>query len=192
MISFRTKSEAGTSIAILGALGVLVLTGLFMLFVPSPTTEGIAAGKIRSQRELDDRVDKLKEDKKLTTAKIATQVWSEPIAEIGPIALESITAFAQTQKLKLLGFRPQKTVDVNGLTQLPFLISVEGAYPNIMKFVRQLEASDLRMGTSLVQVSATDANSDLVNATVGVVAYKIISTAKPATQGNTNATKKEN
>lgn len=192
MISFRTKSETGTSIAILGALGVLVLTGLFMLFVPAPTTEGIAAGKIRSQRELDERVDKLKADKKLTSAKIASQVWTEPIAEIGPTALESITAFARTQKLTLLGFRPQKTLDVNGLTQLPFLISVEGPYPNIMKFVRQLEASDLRMGTSLVQVSANDPNSDLVNATIGVVAYKLISTAKTVAKGNTNATQKEN
>ena len=192
MISFRTKSEAGTSIAILSALGVLVLTGLLMLFVRPPTTEGIAAGKIRSQRELDERVDKLKADKKLTTAKIASQVWSEPIAEIGPTALESITAFARTEKLTLLGFRPQKAVEVNGLTQLPFLISVEGPYPNIMKFVRQLEASDLRMGTSLVQVSANDPNSDLVNATIGVVAYKLISTSKPVTKGNTNATKKEN
>lgn len=192
MISFRTKAETGASVAILVAIGVLVVTALYMVFVPEPTVAGIVAGKARSQTELDDRLEKLKKDKVQTTAKIASQVWAQPIEEIGPTALQSITAFAQTQRLKLLGFRPQKTVDVNGLTQLPFLISVEGAYPNIIKFVRQLEASDLKMGTSLVQVSATDPNSDLVNATVGVVAYRLISTAKPAPKGNTNATKKEN
>ncbi len=191
MLSFRTKAETGASVAILLALLILVVTGLFMLLVPKPTVAASAASKARSQRDLEERVRKLEENKALTTATIVTQVWAEPVEEIGPKALESITAYARTQKLKLMAFRPQKTVDVDGLVQLPFLISVEGSYPNIMKFVRQLEASNLRMGTSLVQVSSTDPNSDLVSATVGVVAYKSVSSI-PVTKGNTNATKKEN
>lgn len=191
MLSFRTRAEMAASVAILIALAILVGTGLFMLFVPKPTVAASTASKVRSQRELDERIRKLEENKTLTAATVVSQVWGEPVEEIGPKALESITAYARTQKLKLMAFRPQKTVEVDGLIQLPFLISVEGSYPNIIRFVRQLESGNLKMGTSLVQVSSTDPNSDLVSASIGIVAYKSVSSIAVA-KGNTNATKKEN
>ncbi len=193
MISFKSKADTGASIAILSAVLVLAGTGLFMLFLKPPDTEGVVAGKTRSRNDLEKQVDRLESDKKKLNTQISGQVWTEPLEEIGPTALKSITTFAQSQSLKLMGFRPQKTVEVNGLTQVPFIISVEGTYPNVVKFTRQLEASSLKMGTNLVQVSATDPNSDLVSATIGVVAYRLISTAKPVVaKNNTNATKKEN
>jgi Tfp pilus assembly protein PilO len=191
VISFRTKAEAGTSIAILLALLTLVVTGIVMVFVPEPNAAGLAAGKIRSQRELEDRITNLKKDQTKAKEKIAKQVWALPIQEVGPKALESITAYAQKEKLKLVAFRPQKTAEVNGLTQLPFVISIEGPYPGIMKFLKDLDQPDLKLGTNLVQVSSSDPNTDLVSATVGVVAYKQLET-KTATQEKPNAAKKEN
>ena len=50
---------------------------------------------------------------------------------------------------------------------------------------------DLKLGTNLVQVSSSDPNTDLVSATVGVVAYKQLE-VKTKTQEKPNAAKKEN
>ncbi|MBC8065800.1 MAG: type 4a pilus biogenesis protein PilO [Chlorobia bacterium] len=191
MISFRTKSDTGVSVAIIIAITVLVVTGLVMLFVPAPTTAGIASGKIRSQKELDERLAKLEKDKRDAKAMIVSQVWKVPIAEVGPKALAFITSFAQRQNVKLLAFRPQKIVEVNGLNQLPFLITIEGPYPGVMKFVKDLEAPALKVGTSLVQVTGSDPSTDTVSATVGIVAYKQLE-IKSASKGKTNASKKEN
>lgn len=190
MISFRTKADTGTSVAILAAIAVLLVTGIMML-VPKPSTAGLAAGKIRSQRDLEKRIADLEKDKTAAKAKIASLVWSLPLEEVGPKALESITAFAQKQKLKLIAFRPQKAVEVNGMNQLPFVISIEGPYPGIMRFLRDLDQPDLKLGTNLVQVSSSDPNTDLVSATVGVVAYKQLE-VKTKSQEKPNAAKKEN
>ncbi len=190
MINFRTRSDAGTSIAILIALLVLVITGLVMLFVPPPTTEGTSAGKIRSQKELTERLDKLKSDGAALKTKVDSLVWNEPIEEVGPKALETITKSAQSQRLKLLAFRPQKVQEVNNLTQLPFTISIEGPYPGVMSFIREMAKPEHKLGTSMVQLSGNDPNSDLISATIGVVAYKKLETKKPPVKSN--ATKKEN
>jgi Tfp pilus assembly protein PilO len=190
VISFRTKSDTATSVAILVSLAILVVTGLVMLFVPKPTTDGLARGKVRSERELEDRLKKLKADKVKLATQIVTHTWPLKMEEIGPKGLESINAFAGKHRLKLMAFRPQKPLEVNNLTQLPFLISIEGPYPAIMRFVKELENPSLKLGTNLVQISGSDPNSDLVSATIGVVAYKQIEIKKP--QGKTNAAKKEN
>lgn len=190
MISFRTKSDAATSVAILAALTILVGTGIFMIFVPKPTTAGLAAGKSRSEKELIARLNKIEADKKLLVTQVTNHTWPLKTEEVGPKALESITAFAQKHRLKLMAFRPQKPAEVNNLTQLPFVISIEGPYPAIMRFTKELESPALKLGTNLVQISGTDPNSDLVSATIGVVAYKQIEVKKP--QGKTNAAKKEN
>lgn len=190
MISFRTRSESITSIAILVALFVLVATGIVMAFVPKPSVAGVATGKIRSQRELDDRIAKLEAERLASRVSINSLVWTQAVAEVGPKALESVTAFAQRNGLKLIAFRPQKTAEINELTQLPFVISIEGAYPNIMRFVKDLETPSLKLGTGMVQVSTSDPNSDLVAATISVVAYRKLETKKP--QEKPNAAKKEN
>jgi Tfp pilus assembly protein PilO len=189
VISFRTKAETGTSIAILASLVLLVALGLFMLFRPKPNTVGIAAGKIRSQRELDERIAKLEKERTSTQATIDSWTWTEPIAQIGPKALNSITLFAQRNHLKLIAFRPQKTTDVNELTQLPFVISIEGAYPSVMQFVKDLETPTLKLGTGMVQVSTSDPSSDLVAATINVVAYRKLESK--TSQEKPNAAKKK-
>lgn len=190
MISFRTRSDAMSSIAILIALVVLVGTGFVLAFVPKPSTDGTATGKIRSQRELDERLDALTKNRTASRAAIAKLVWQLPTEQIGPKALASITAFAQRNRLKLVAFRPQKAVEVNELQQLPFVISIEGPYPSLMRFVKDLESPELKLGTSLVQISTSDPNSDIVSATIGVVAYRPVSA--PKTSEKPNAAKKEN
>jgi Tfp pilus assembly protein PilO len=190
MISFRNRAEATTSVAIILALVVLVATGAVMAFAKKPTNEGIASGKIRSQRELDERIAKLEAERIAAQLTIDSWVWKEPIADIGPKALASVTNYSQRNRLKLIAFRPQKTVEINELTQVPFVISIEGAYPNILRFVKELETPSLKLGTGMVQVSTSDSNSDLVSATISVVAYR-----KPEakrTPEKPNAAKKEN
>ena len=190
MISFRTRAETTSSIAIIVALVVLAATGAVMAFGNKPTTAGIASGKIRSQRELEDRIGKLEAERKAAKTTIDSWVWTEKVEDVGPKALESITAYAQRNHLKLIAFRPQKAVEVNELTQLPFVIAIEGAYPNIVRFVKDLETPSLKLGTGMIQVSTSDSNSDLVAATISVVAYRKPETKKP--QVKPNAAKKEN
>jgi Tfp pilus assembly protein PilO len=129
-------------------------------------------------------------------AKVGAKVWTLSLQEIGPKALQTVTGFAKEQRLKLTAFRPQKPNDVNGMTQLPFLISIEGSYPSILNFIRQIETSNSKLAPNLVQLSSTDGSSDLVTATIGVMAYTLPAPPEKSspkkTQEKVNATQKEN
>jgi len=189
MISFKSRTDTGITVAILAALVILVGTGVYMLAVPKPTTNGKATGRERTMRKVQDDLESVHKNLEETKATVDAKVWSVPVAQIGPKALESITGIAQKAKLKLVAFRPQKPVSVNGLTQLPFIVSVEGSYVGVMSLVRQIEADDSKIAPNLVQFTSTDGNSDVVSATIGIVAYAQENQKKPTAPGKSTAGK---
>ena len=173
MFSFKTKADTGASVAIIAALVIMVATIAYSLLIPAPSTEGVANGPQRSIREIEDQIKQGDEQLTEKTTYVQSKIWDVPLDDIGPKALQSVTKFAQEAKIKLVAFRPQKPTDVNGLTQLPFLISLEGGYPGVMQFLRKLEAGNVKLAINSAQIASSDANSDTVTATVGAVVYTI-------------------
>ncbi|MCC7230470.1 MAG: type 4a pilus biogenesis protein PilO [Fimbriimonadaceae bacterium] len=190
MISFRTRAESGASVAIIAAIVVLVLTAAIMVFVKPPTVAGMVAGKAKARDEVQKQINELKANKKKLEGTLAALQWDLPIDQISPKALESITEFARKDHLKLIGFRPQKAVEVNGLNQVPMLIAIEGSFPSLTKFLSDLQDPKLKLGTGTIQIANSDPSTDTVSATIGMVAYRQID-KKPATKVQTNG-KKEN
>jgi Tfp pilus assembly protein PilO len=191
VISFKSRAEIVSSIAILAAIGIVLATAAFMIFVPIPTAKGVASAKIKARNEIEDQIKDLKSKRAVLATSISARLWTLPPDQIGPKALESITEFARREKLTLKAFRPQKANEVNGLMQLPYLIAIEGSYPGLMRFLNDLQTAELKVATSVVQLANTDPNSDLVSATIGVVAYRSLEVAKPEPTKKINA-KKEN
>ena len=67
------------------------------------------------------------------------------------------------------------------MTQLPFLIGVDGSYPNVVAFVKDIETKGTKLALSQVQLSSSDGTTDKVSASIGVVAY--VPSAGGATNG---------
>lgn len=189
MINFKTRTDTGITVAILASLVILVGTGVYMVVVPKATANGKASGRERTRNKVQQDLKEVQENLAKTKATIQAKVWDVPVAQIGPKTLESITGYAQKSKLKVVAFRPQKPISVNGLTQLPFIVSLEGSYVGVMNLVRQIEADDSKIAPSLVQFSSTESNSDVVSATVGLVAYAKENEKKPSPSKKSAATK---
>lgn len=190
MINFKTRTDTAITTAILTSLLILVGTGVYMMVVPKPTSEGKATGRERTYKKVLNDLESVQKNLTETKAAIDAKVWDVPVAQIGPKTLESITSIAQKAKLKVVAFRPQKPVPVNGLTQLPFIVSLEGSYVGVMNLVHEIEAKGSKIAPSLVQFSSTDSNSDLVTATVGIVAYAQENEKKPSTSDKKSAATK--
>ncbi len=186
MISFKSKGDSIASVAILTALLVMVIA-IVLQFLPKPTAASMAKGAETSRNKLQDEVQGMKDRTVEEQAKVDAQLWQYPIDQIGPKALQTVSGFVKTAKLKLVAFRPQKAVEVNGLTQIPFLISVEGGYPGMMELLRQLDKPDAKIATNNVQLTSTDSNSDLVTGTIVAMAY---TQEKPTVKAKTEKTKK--
>jgi Tfp pilus assembly protein PilO len=163
---------------------VIVASALvYMIFVPKPST-------VNLERKTQNQLYAVKKEEKanrLTIAEGKARVdkltWAGGAQQVAAGALSKVTEVAKNHKLKLVAFRPQRDQDANGLGQLPILISLDGAYPDVVAFTRDLETEESKLAINLVQVAAADAATDRVTASVGIVAY--------LNPDNTTVTKKE-
>lgn len=167
---FQTKQEAtATTITVVAAI---ILGGsLVWLLTPIPSRTRINAGRKVQALRLEKEAKNLRDSLAETQAKIDPLLWKGTQEEIGPSALASVTKLAKAHGVRILAFRPQKTIEMGGLNQVPFSISTDGTYPNTMQFVKDLETNHTKLAVSLVQVAASDAATDQVTASITVVAY---------------------
>lgn len=116
-------------------------------------------------------------------ATIDARVWTEEVDAIQTKAMALASKLAQDAKVSLNAFRPQKSSENGGLLVIPFLISLEGPYPNVVRLLESLETPANKIAVNLVQLTSADGASDTVTATVGVLAFKEIAEKKaPPTQ----------
>jgi hypothetical protein len=171
MINLRDRESMGTNALALGSILVLACTLVFMMVVPKPTNQGLA--KERRDREFRVKLDtqNARERVQASQAAITPLVWSVPISQIGPGALEKVTDLVESRRLTLIALRPQRSQQVADLTQVPFLATVEGPFPAALGFVRDLEGASNRMAVSLIQMASQDGDSDRVTLTVGLQTY---------------------
>jgi Tfp pilus assembly protein PilO len=188
MISFRTRDDSVA--AAIAILAILILTGALgvLLFVPNPTEAGITRGRPRMIANLQREVADLKKESAAITMQIEPLLWDASVAQIAPQALASINRLAASHKVQILAFRPQKPIETTGLTLMPFSLTVDGSYPNVMQVVKDLDKSNLKLAVGLVQVGASDGATDHVTGTINIVAYMKTATVKTTPKVATTTT----
>lgn len=165
-------SSSYLSRASLLAVVALVGLGLFDWLMPRPQLQG-AVTKQRSDivvlqrdvRDLRGRVESLRAEKD----KVLWQVGDD---QIGPATLAKVSDVAKKAGVRLTSFRPQRVQEEGDLVRLSFVVAVDGGFPALARFLRDMENSDRRLAVSSVQISAADGATDRVTASVGLIAYR--------------------
>jgi Tfp pilus assembly protein PilO len=161
------------------ALLIVLATGLYVVLTPFPKAPS-AVAKQDSERKIRKEIEDAKSRTKELNAEINRHTWSIPQDEVGPAALAKVASLAKARNLKLTAFRPQKTAVMDGLTQMPFLILVDGPFPSVVQFMKDINRTDTKLAVTVVQMASADEASDRVTATIGAAAYW-----KPKTKGAT-------
>ncbi|CAN5579376.1 hypothetical protein BH11ARM2_BH11ARM2_24290 [soil metagenome] len=153
------------------AVAVLFLTLVAIIMVPKADPKE-AVDKLKRQTSKDRVATAIAEkDSKDAETVINLRAWSGTPGTIAPVARERLRAIAKKDSVSLTSFRPQKQNDNGELSQLPFVATVEGAYPDVVRFVRDAEAPATKLAVNLVQIANLDDTTSRVNATVGFLAY---------------------
>jgi len=176
---------------LLAAMFALVGVLAFDQFVPPPKPAKRTIAQVRTENQTRDEMDKLREELKAAEAVIASRVWTESPDIVGALALDRATNLAKASALNLSAFRPQKPTEEGELVRLPFVMTLEGSFAGVEKFVKNLETDANRLSVTLVQVASADGASDLVNATVGISAFIEKPKAQAAAKKPAAATEKE-
>lgn len=189
-MSIKLTSEQGLTVLTGVAIGALALIAAFDLLMPEPKVQ------MSPQKTAIER-NKLMVGNALTEKELAgltkqtnNLIWLSNAERIGSVSLNKVTSLAAARGLKLLAFRPQRSVQEEDLIRLPYTISIEGPYVGIVGFLKGLESPANKLAMNMVQIASADPNSDRVSATVGVIAFQKIPEAKPIVTPKPKATTK--
>lgn len=154
----------------------------FDLLVPKPSKQQAYAAHLSKKSDIE--IETLQAKRKLEEAQtvLETYTFQGHPETVTPKILEQVSAIARNHNIAIKSFRPQKTDAEEGIARLPFVVLVEGTYPNLVSFVKALDEPSVLLGVNLLQVSAADGETDRVNATLGLVAVTVPTENQPQEQ----------
>jgi Tfp pilus assembly protein PilO len=172
MINFRAKDELGTSVAFVTGLAALVAVSAYALFVPVPSLAGLQKAQKNEQLRIVQDVDRMQDEYVKAQAVVVSRTWTQPQQEIHPAVLNKVSSLARANRVKMTALRPQRAGEAGELQTIPFVLSAEGSYPDVVRFVTAIENPANKLAVNLLQLSSADGESDRVTATVGLVAFR--------------------
>lgn len=171
MINFSERTERLPSGIILASLIVIVLAVAFDLLVPQPSAAILNTSRNNQLKQVRHEIATAKTQSELIREQILPRVWSEGADTVSATVLSQLTTTALNDEVAISAFRPQRTTVLDGITELPFTVQVTGAYPGIHSLMKSLDTPETKVVLRSVQLSASQANSNGVNATIGLTAF---------------------
>ncbi|MBS1724090.1 MAG: type 4a pilus biogenesis protein PilO [Armatimonadetes bacterium] len=173
LFDFKDRDRLPAAIVSLVSVATMTFTLLAMLTVPKPTIKGLDAKQRKDEFKIELETRDSENRLKLAREERMSMVWTDPVSQIGPKALDTISRLANLHKLKLVALRPQRTDTVEEMTEIPMLVTVEGPYLAVSQFLNDLEKPETRLAVTLVQFSSMDGSTDSVSMTAGCTAFAV-------------------
>lgn len=171
MRGFFNPEERVPSVLMLCAVLLLLGSLLFMVFAPRPGVQGLVAKRRRSLQQLDDQIESLKKRTVAATAATRPRLMIGEPEQLTAQILGRVTQAAQVRQLSLGAFRPQRQKALPGLIELPYSVQLRGKFPAVRAFLSDLDAPGSKLVVRSLQLAASDGDSSIVTATVGLSIY---------------------
>ena len=154
--------------AIAGVIAIVAIGG-FAIMAPKPKLDPRLDRPIE---QLEEEKAGLREQNDQAASEIESMTWQTSRDEISPRAMAWVSRAAQANYVTVSAFRPQRTVEAEGLDQLNYLVTAEGAFLNVMGLIDAFESEGSLLAVKTVQLASVDGSTDTVRVTLGLVAYQ--------------------
>ena len=172
MINFRdSKDQTPSALAVLGIV-LLFASGIgSILTYRGVDAKTYVATSKREREAYKGRQVIAKENKTLFDTTVSKYQWTEKEDLVSPAALAVISKRSEEHQLKLVSFRPIKSIETNTLIQLPMQFTVDGSFANVASMLEALEKPESKLAIQQVQFASQEGETDKVSANVNVVAF---------------------
>jgi Tfp pilus assembly protein PilO len=171
MISFKSKEDSLPSALILLSIVIVIGVIAYVLFFPAPNVQVVNRQELTKQRNLERSIQVDQEEAKEARAAIAPRLWKGDENHVGASVLALVTNTTLQDGVKLTAFRPQRTVDLQGVTELPYVIQLSGPYSGIRAVMHTLDSSDSKIVLQSAEVNASEEVTGSVTSSVGICAF---------------------
>jgi Tfp pilus assembly protein PilO len=171
-ISFKRPEDMVPSVMILLSIVILAATLAFMLLSPVPTVASVQKSHRLARIKLVNQVADLNRAADNAEKEAKTRVWPGDAESVSTAILGNLTTQANRLSLKVAAFRPQRTVLLDGLTELPFSVQVSGPYAKVRKVIASFDTATSKVAVESAQIaSSSQSTSNDVTATLTLAAY---------------------
>jgi len=171
VINFKQRDEVLPSAIVLASIIIMTGTLLFQLLAPKPSSDLINRGHPSIRRHTIGDIAAAKARAAQTTAAIMPRLWQGDPDSVSAAVLAQLTAQTTQRSLKLGAFRPQRSVVLSGITELPYSVQITGPYAGIHGVLESIDGTGSKIVLHSVQIAASEEQSNEVSATLGLSAY---------------------
>lgn len=169
-MNLHGSNKAWKIVQTLAAAVCFIVAG-YQFLVPMPNAGAASKRHHLEEVKLKEENAKLLEAIQADRLAVDARVWDAQPDELGARAMALVTGLAQQEGVKVQAFRPQRQETVSGITRYPYSTVVEGSFPKVAGLVKRLQAGGTKLALTSVQLTAADGETDMVTATVGVIAF---------------------
>jgi hypothetical protein len=171
MISFKTQKEAIPSVVILVSLAIIVLVPALSALYPvmSAATASTMAKAQRNHLFTEILIER--KEASQASAAVGAHLWKGDSNHVASQVMGVITNDALANQVKLTAFRPQRAIDLNGVSEQPYTVQLAGQYSGIRAIMRDLDDSKSKIVLRSVQLNSSEETTGTVTATLGISAY---------------------
>lgn len=166
------KSTDPSALIGFAVAGILLIVAAVFYGLPKPSITGQLNGTVQQKAKYDAAIRDGQGLLEKHQGQIDSETWTGPMATLAPTILKSVTKFAAANFLQVTAFRPLKDQSVSNVNSTPILVTVQGTFPNTLKFLRQLENPANKVGISQTQLVAQGQNSTNISTSVQIVAWR--------------------
>lgn len=172
-ISFKRPEDVLPSALILLSIAILTGTLIFMLLAPPlPTGESVAKSHVLARMNMKKQTKTLTAEAAKEENEAKTRLWQGDSETIATTILGGLTAQANVLSLKVAAFRPERTILLDGLVEMPFNVQVSGPYPKVRQVIASFDRATSKVALRSAQISSSAASaSNDVTATLLISAY---------------------
>ncbi len=188
MIDFKDKDSQVPSAIIVASLLILLGTLVFMMVVPRPAPPK-AFAKEKQLATYKEQIVQAKLSLDQSQKTTAALIFRGRPEDIMARALAMLTQRAQKDQVQIVAFRPQKTIVLGGLTELPVNMQVTGPYPELLAFLNGLSAPGSHVAVSSFQVASSGDATSTVTANLNVALFAPLADTLPSPAPRTSVTR---
>ncbi len=171
MINFSDpKDQLPLGMAGLGLLLILG-TGVYTLAFHKQDDKALKRKFNADKKALIQRQNKAQEDLDSYQSFVTNYRWEDKEDTVTPVALSLVSNAVSASGLKMVSFRPQKSIELAGLIELPLQFTVDGSFAGVAHLVEGLEAKGTKLAVQQVQFASQEGDTDRVSATINLLAF---------------------
>lgn len=179
-----------TTYNLLIAVCIALMAGVAIYdnFAPRASIKAAERKAAEQKDQLNLELKRLREDFDMSQKDLASRIWDGTQESASPLVLARLNDFAVVRGIGVKSFRPQKPADNGGLTQLGYVLALEGTFPQILDMVRDIEQKLPRVAVHQINFVSADAAAGTVSANLGLAAFVL--PPPPAKKGTTTEPKR--